>query len=118
RQYKADPPRVPPLAFIYKNAAIYSDADAFAGHIRPGRPTVAIIDHDNYYHSGDVELEDRIAEELDGAGINPLPIFAGWGEPTEAALRDFVKAKREEWNIRAVVSLQSFVLGGDQAREQ
>ena len=117
-QYKPDPVRIPPPAFIYENASIYSDADGFADHIRTGRPTVAIIDHDNYYHSGDVELEDRLVAELDAAGINALPIFAGWGEPTETALRDFVKAKREEWDIRAIMSLQSFVLGGDQAREQ
>jgi cobaltochelatase CobN len=117
-QYNPEPPRVPPAAFIYKDAAIHTEAASFASHIRPGRPTVAIIDHDSYYHSGDVELEDRIAERMDAAGINPLPIFAGWGEPTEAALRDFVKNKREDWNIRAIVSLQSFVLGGDQSREQ
>jgi cobaltochelatase CobN len=117
-EYRAEPVRIPPPAFIYRNASIYSDANTFAGHIQHGRPTVAIIDHDNYYHSGDVELEDRLASELDAAGINPLPIFAGWGEPTEAALRDFVKAKREEWDIRAIISLQSFVLGADQSREQ
>src|SRR5262249_54061746 len=40
-----------------------------------------------------------------------------WGKPTEIALRDFVKARREAWNIRAIISLQSFVVGGDQARE-
>ncbi len=117
-RYRPEPVRVPPAAFIYGNASIYSDPAAFASHIEPGRPTVAIIDHDSYYHSGDVELEDRIAAELNAAGMNALPIFAGWGAPTETALRDFVKAKREEWDIRAVISLQSFVLGGDQAREQ
>src|SRR5262249_12668906 len=117
-QYKPDPVRIPPPAFIYENGSIYSDAAGFYEHIRAGRPTVAIIDHDNYYHSGDVELEDQLAAELDSAGINALPIFAGWGEPTETALRDFVKARREEWNIRAIISPQSFVLGGQQAREQ
>jgi cobaltochelatase CobN len=117
-QYKPEPPRVPPNAFIYKDATVYTDAASFAPHIRRGRPTVAIIDHDSYYHSGDVELEDRVAARLEAAGINPLPIFAGWGDPTEAALRDFVKNKREDWDIRAIVSLQSFVLGGDQSREQ
>jgi cobaltochelatase CobN len=117
-QYRAEPPRIPPTAFIYKDASVYPDAASFASQIRPGRPTVAIIDHDSYYHSGDVELEDRIAAQLEAAGINPLPIFAGWGEPTEAALRDFVKNKRQDWDIRAIVSLQSFVLGGDQSREQ
>ena len=117
-RYQPQPVRIPPPAFIYKNAAIYSDTASFADQIQRGRPTVAIIDHDNYYHSGDVELEDRLAAELAAAGMNALPIFAGWGEPTEVALRDFVKAKREEWNIRAIISVQSFVLGGDQAREQ
>src|SRR5437867_170676 len=117
-RYRPEPVRVPPAAFIYRDASIYSDPAAFAPHIEPGRPTVGIIDHDSYYHSGDVELEDRIAADLNAAGMNALPIFAGWGAPTETALRDFVKAKREEWDIRAVISLQSFVLGGDQAREQ
>src|SRR5215471_16457001 len=117
-RYRPEPVRIPPSAFIYGNASIYSDAASFAGYIQSGRPTVAIIDHDNYYHSGDVELEDRIAAELNSAGMNALPIFAAWGEPTEIALRDFVKAKREDWNIRAIISVQSFVLGGDQAREQ
>jgi cobaltochelatase CobN len=117
-RYRPEPVRIPPPAFIYRNASIFSDAGGFDGHIQRGRPTVAIIDHDNYYHSGDVELEDRLAAELDAAGINPLPIFAAWGEPTDAALRDFVKARREEWDIRAIISLQSFVLGADQAREK
>ena len=117
-RYKPDPVRIPPSAFIYRNASIYSDAGSFGDHIQRGRPSVAIIDHDNYYHSGDVELEDRLAAVLDSAGINPIPIFAGWGEPTETALRDFVKAKRAEWDIRAIISLQSFVLGGDQARDE
>jgi cobaltochelatase CobN len=117
-QYRPEPPRVPPASFIYKDASIYTTAADFASQIRPGRPTVAIIDHDSYYHSGDVELEDRLAAQLEAAGINPLPIFAGWGEPTEIALREFVQNKRQEWDIRAVVSLQSFVLGGDQSREQ
>jgi cobaltochelatase CobN len=116
--YKPAPVRVPPPAFIYKGGVIYADAESFDRQIRRDRPTVAIIDHDSYYHSGDVEIDDRVAAVLDAAGINPIPIFAGWGEPTENALRDFVKAKREAWNIRAIVSLQSFVLGGDQAREQ
>ena len=117
-RYSPEPVRTPPPSFIYRNASIYSDATSFAEHIRSGRPTVAIIDHDNYYHSGDVELEDRLAAELDSAGMNALPIFAGWGDPTATALRDFVKAKKDEWNIRAIISLQSFVLGGDQAREE
>ena len=117
-QYKPEPPRVPPASFIYKDASIYTSAADFTSHIQRGRPTVAIIDHDSYYHSGDVELEDRLAAQLDAAGINPLPIFAGWGEPTAAALRDFVQNKRQDWDIRAIVSLQSFVLGGDQSREQ
>jgi len=117
-RYRPEPVRIPPAAFIYSNGSIYADASSFAPQIQSGRPTVVIIDHDNYHHSGDVELEDRFAAELDAAGVNALPIFAGWGEPTEAALRDFVKAKQDEWNIRAIISLQSFVLGGDQAREQ
>src|SRR5262245_57566598 len=117
-QYKPDPVRTPPPAFIYENASIYSDAASFAAHIKPGRPSVAIIDHDNYYHSGDVELADRLVAELDAAGMNAIPIFAGWGKPTAAALQDFVEAKREEWKIGAIISLQSFVAGGDQAREQ
>jgi len=117
-RYKPDPVRNPPSAFIYSKSSIYSDAASFAEHVQSGRPAIAIIDHDNYYHSGDVELEDRLAAELDAAGINAIPIFAGWGEPTEIALRDFVMAKREEWDIRAIVSVQSFVLGGDQSRQQ
>ena len=117
-QYKADPVRTVPAAFIYSDGSIYSDAGSFDRHIQRGRPTVALIDHDNYYHSGDVELEDRFTTELDRAGINAVPIFAGWGKPTETALRDFVRAKREDWNIRAVISLQSFVLGADQSRQE
>jgi cobaltochelatase CobN len=117
-RFRPEPVRVPPAAFIYKNGSIYADAASFTEEIRRARPTIALIDHDNYYHSGDVGIEDRLAAELDAAGMNVLPIFAGWGEPTERALRDFVKAKREEWNIRAIVSLQSFVLGGDQARDE
>src|SRR3989441_826182 len=117
-RYRPEPVRIPPPAFIYRNASIFSDADSFAEHIQHGRPTVAIIDHDSYYHSGDVELEDRLAAALDSAGMNAVSIFAGWGEPTERAIRDFIQAKREAWDIRAIISLQSFVLGGDQAREQ
>ena len=117
-RYHGEPVRLPPSAFIYKNGSIYSDADSFASQIQPGRSTVAIIDHDSYYHSGDVELEDRLASDLESSGLNALPIFAGWGEPTETALRDFVRTKRAAWDIRAIISLQSFVLGGDQAREQ
>jgi cobaltochelatase CobN len=117
-QYQPEPVRIPPPAFIYRNASVYSDADSFASQIQKGRPTVAIIDHDNYYHSGDVELEDRLTAKLDAAGINAVPIFAGWGEPTETALREFVKSKQKDWDIRAIISLQSFVLGGDQARQQ
>src|SRR6267378_2682043 len=117
-RYRPEPVRIPPPAFIYRNASIFSDAAGFAEHIQAGRPTVAIIDHDSYYHSGDVETEDLLAAELDSAGMNALPIFAGWGEPTERAVRDFIRAKREAWDIRAIISLQSFVLGGDQAREQ
>jgi cobaltochelatase CobN len=116
--YKPDPVRAPPAVFIYRNGVIYPDAQAFDGNIRRDRPTVAIIDHDSYYHSGDVEIDDRLAAVLDQAGINPLPVFAGWGEPTESAVREFIQAKREDWDIRAIVSLQSFVLGGDQARDQ
>jgi cobaltochelatase CobN len=117
-QYKPEPVRIVPTAFIYRNGTVYSDAAAFDPYIQRGRPTVAIIDHDNYYHSGDVELEDRFSTELERAGINAIPIFAGWGKPTETALRDFVKTRREEWNVRAVISLQSFVLGADQSREE
>lgn len=117
-RYQPEPPRIPPAAFIYKNGAIYATADEFASQVRPGRPGVVLIDHDNYYHSGDVELADRIVAEMDSAGINAIPVFAAWGEATGAALRDFLKSTRERWDIRAVVSLQSFVLGGDQAREK
>jgi cobaltochelatase CobN len=117
-RYQPEPVRIPPATFIYKNGSIYADADSFASHIQPDRPTVAIIDHDSYYHSGDVELEDKLSADLESKGLNALPIFAGWGEPTEVALRDFVQLKRVAWDIRAIVSLQSFVLGGDQAREQ
>jgi cobaltochelatase CobN len=117
-RYSPEPVRIPPAAFAYRNGSIYPDAESFAPLIKPGRPAVAIIDHDSYYHSGDIELEDRLASSLESAGLNAVPLFAGWGEPTEAAMRDFVQAKQKEWDIRAIVSLQSFVLGGDQAREQ
>jgi cobaltochelatase CobN len=117
-RYRAEPVRFPASRFIYKDGLVYVDAASFAPHIRAGRPTVAVIDHDSYYHSGDIELEDRLASELEAAGMNALPIFAAWGEPTEAALAEFVEARRQDWNIRAVVSVQSFVLGGDQARER
>jgi cobaltochelatase CobN len=116
--YQPEPVRIPPPAFIYKNGFIFADAASFSSHIQPNRPTVAIIDHDSYYHSGDIELEDKLSADLESAGLNALPIFAGWGEPTEVALRDLVLAKRSAWDIRAIISLQSFVLGGDQAREQ
>ena len=116
--YKPEPVRIPPAVFIYRDGVIYPDAQSFDSTIRRGRPTVAIIDHDSYYHSGDVEIDDRLAAVLDQAGINPVPIFAGWGAPTETAIREFVQSKRKDWDIRAIVSLQSFVLGGDQAREQ
>ena len=117
-RYKAGPVRISPDAFIYKNASIYADAQSFDSQVQRGRATVAIIDHDNYYHSGDVEVEDQLAAELERAGINPLPIFAASGKPTAAALQEFVKAKRQEWDIRAIISLQSFIVGGDQAREE
>ncbi|PWT83497.1 MAG: hypothetical protein C5B58_06445, partial [Acidobacteria bacterium] len=116
--YKPEPVRIPPAAFIYRDGVIYPDAQSFDSKIRPGRPTVAVIDHDSYYHSGDVEIDNRVAAALDQAGINPVPIFAGWGAPTEMAVREFVQSKRRDWDIRAIVSLQSFVLGGDQARDQ
>jgi cobaltochelatase CobN len=116
-RYRPEPVRIPPGAFIYKDGFIYAEADSFAAHIQPNRSTVAIIDHDSYYHSGDIEIEDKLSAELESAGLNALPIFAGWGSPTEAALRNFVQVKRDAWDIRAIISLQSFVLGGDQARE-
>src|SRR5262249_9051051 len=39
-RYRAGPVRLPPAAFIYRDASIYSDPAAFASHIEPGRPTV------------------------------------------------------------------------------
>jgi len=45
-------------AFIYRNGSIYSDAESFDGQIQHGRPTAVLIDHDSYYHSADVELEE------------------------------------------------------------
>src|ERR1051326_5963908 len=59
-RYRPEPVRTPPAVFIYKAGSIYADADSFAAQVQPNRPTVAIIDHDSYYHSGDIDIEDNL----------------------------------------------------------
>ncbi len=108
---------VPPY-FVYANGQIVRDLGDIGLTADPDRPVVALVDYDSYFHSGDLKLLDALSEELTAAGFRPLPIIARWGESTYRALKEFLVDRRSGMRLAAIVSLQSFVLGGDQARDE
>lgn len=107
-----------PPYFAYREGRVYRDVEEFAVAAGPERPAVAILDYDSYFHSGDVQLLEAVAAALRAKGFVPLPIIAGWGEPTYLGLKEFLLDQRHRIQLAAIVSLQSFVLGGDQARDK
>ncbi|MFN3323070.1 MAG: cobaltochelatase subunit CobN [Bryobacteraceae bacterium] len=117
-RYEPRPVAAPPPYFIHHRGEILQSAADLLPRLHPNRPSVAVIDYDTYFHSGDTELLERIVTELESAGFNVIPIIAAWGEPTHRALREFLLDRREALSLTAVVGLQSFLLGGDQAREK
>jgi cobaltochelatase CobN len=108
---------VPPY-FVYANGQIVRDLSDIGLAKDPDRPVVAIVDYDSYFHSGDLKLLDALSETLTAAGFRPVPIIARWGESTYRALKEFLVDGRAGMQLAAIVSLQSFVLGGDQARDE
>ncbi|MEM7415325.1 MAG: cobaltochelatase subunit CobN [Gemmatimonadota bacterium] len=81
-------------------------------------PVVGIIDFDSYALNSESVILDSIAAALSRHGIRPRPVIAEWGERTaDAMMEHFAGGPTGEPEVDAVISLQTFLLGGAGGRE-
>lgn len=79
-------------------------------------PSVGILDFDSHALNSEAEIIDSLAAALRRRGMRPVPVVAGWGAATVEAMRRHFFRPDGTPAVQAVISLQSFVLGGDAGR--
>ena len=81
------------------------------------RPVVAILDHDTGDQAGRRNLLDALCRQLTERGLQCLAALARWGGASARALEGLRRTVAPA-PLAAVISLQDFVVGGGDAREQ
>jgi len=77
---------------------------------------VAIVDYETGARPGERDLIEKVCAQLESSnGTKCLTVLAKWGPSSVRAVKLLAKHKNQ---IAAVVSLQNFVLGGGEGREQ
>jgi len=110
--HDAPPPQPRAPLRLYHNGSVVA-AEALA--LDPGRPVVAVLDHDTGDRLGDRALLDALCAALAERGLQCLVLLARWGEASVTALQR-LPALAGEARLAAVVSLQGFVIGGGDGR--
>ncbi|HKJ76658.1 MAG TPA: cobaltochelatase subunit CobN, partial [Gammaproteobacteria bacterium] len=81
------------------------------------RPAVAILDHDTGDRAGRRNLLDALCREITERGLQCVAALARWGGASARALQGLRQSVAPA-PLAAVISLQDFVVGGGDAREQ
>ncbi|ODN67453.1 cobaltochelatase subunit CobN [Methylophaga muralis] len=80
-------------------------------------PVVWLVDHDTGDLTGEWQLHQQYCQALNSQCVS---VLAAWGEPSVAAIQTIKKVMNESLPITpwGIVSLQDFVIGGGDGREQ
>lgn len=88
-----------------------------AQQLDPSQPVVWLLDHDTGDLTGEWKLHQQYSQAMDSQCIS---VLAAWGEPSVEAIQTIQKLMNEQlqntpWGM---VSIQDFVIGGGDGREQ
>jgi cobaltochelatase CobN len=84
---------------------------------RPG--WVAVLDHGRADRAGDRDLSDAICQKLAARDLDCVTLLADWGGGSIMAAQWIrQQATHQKSQLIAIVSLQDFVIGGGEGREQ
>lgn len=78
------------------------------------KPWVALLDYDSGERPGEKQLLDQLCLALEKKGIGCFSLLASWGDASVLAVQDLVSRAH---NIKGVIALQNFVIGGGEGRE-
>ena len=92
-------------------------SDELATQLDASRPVVWLVDHDTGDLTGEWKLHQQYCQALNSQCVS---VLAAWGEPSVEAIQTIKKVMSKSlpntpWGI---VSLQDFVMGGGDGREQ
>lgn len=76
---------------------------------------VAVIDYEAGDRPGERDLLEQLCARIERQGRGCLVVLAKWGE---ASVRAVEVLSRQGGRIKAIISLQNFVVGGGEGREQ
>lgn len=97
----------------YRNGYIQEPGDlAFDADLG----TVAVLDYDTGNRVGQRGVHDALCERIRQRGLQCVSVFAQWGEPSVDALAD-LSGTVAPAPLAGVVTLQDFVVGGGEGRE-
>ncbi len=85
--------------------------------LQPGKPWIAIIDQDRGDSKGNIDLINQLCSAAQRENLDCLALFALWGESSTQALK-MLEGLQANAPLVAIVSLQDFVIGGGEGREQ
>jgi cobaltochelatase CobN len=122
RGYAAAPPVAAAVYGLYRDGRLFTDFAAFEKYLQPDRPAVGLVAWSALtWERGDLALLDRLIKELEASGLNALPLIAQgnpvYGAPTLAGMKAYFVDPAGKPRIRAVITILSFKLGGEQAAE-
>lgn len=85
--------------------------------LQADRPWIAILDHDRGDRTGNVDLIHRLCTLVEQERYDCLSFFARWGESSTQALT-LLEQRSAKAPLIGIISLQDFVIGGGESREQ
>ena len=99
-----------PLRAYYEGQFIRPDQLKLA----KDKPWVVLLDYDSGERPGEKQLLDQLCLELEKQNIGCFSLLASWGEASVLAIQSLVS---KEKNIKGIIALQNFVIGGGEGRE-
>ena len=91
--------------------------DLHAMPLQEGKPWIAIIDQDRGDQKGNIDLIHQLCGNAEGEGLDCLTLFALWGANSTQALK-VLEGLRAHAPLVGIISLQDFVIGGGDGREE
>jgi cobaltochelatase CobN len=85
--------------------------------VEPTQRWILLVDYDTGDQGGQREIHDELAERFQTRGLNCISTFAQWGEASVAAVQALA-AKLGPDSLAGIVTLQDFVVGGGEDRQQ
>ncbi len=108
---KGRPHLVAPIRAYYRDAFYRLDQFDFSQK----SSWVVLLDYEVGDRPGEKKLLDELCGLLEQASIGCMSVLAGWGTASVLAMQTLVD---QSSRIRALISLQNFVVGGGEGRER